>query len=484
MSRFPPTEAGLGRMLEASGVPLPPAQLGQLWTYHQLLRERNHDGDLTRLHAFDTMVSLHYVDCLLVAKKLGPKLLAELQGPLLDIGSGAGFPGIPVKIGLPALAVVCCEMRVRRVAFMDEAIERCGLQGIRTWHQTLGQSFGDAVGGVITRAFEKIPLTLQRVRKMVPPGGLCVFMKGPHCDAEIAEARATLANMWQFESDQAYDIPMTTHHRRLVVFRRREDPREVTRRRSRPVEAASNPSFKVWQELLTGRGVRKHGLALVAGSKLVPEVLRDFGHLCVEMLVPQGTEHVPQEAEADLAVAVLAPALHQQLDVHGTRGPLVVVRGPAMPAWQGTPQGAVLAVPFQDPENVGAVLRSAAALGITEAILLREAASPFHPKALRAGGLAALRMTLWQGPSLQELASALPPEQLVALSAEGTALPAFKFPAAFVLLPGVEGPGLPVGLRVHSVAIAMAEGSESLNGATAAALAMYAWQVQTRTEGA
>jgi 16S rRNA (guanine527-N7)-methyltransferase len=321
-------------------------------------------------------------------------------------------------------------------------------------------------------------VTLQRVRKMVPPGGLCVFMKGPNCDAEIAEARATLGSMWQLEDDFAYDIPMTSHHRRLVVFRRLEDPREVQRRRSRPIEAASNPSFKVWQDLLSGRGVRKHGLALVAGSKLVPEVLRDFGHLCVELLVAQGTEHVPAEAEADLAVAVLAPALHQQLDVHGTRGPLVVVRAPAIAPWLGVPQGAVLAVPFQDPENVGAVLRSAAALGVNEAILLREAASPLHPKAVRAGGLAALRMTLWQGPSLAEFAAAVPPQQLVALSAEGTPLPQFRYPEAFVLLPGVEGQGLPAGLRAHSVSIPMADGCESLNGATAAALALYAWQVQ------
>jgi 16S rRNA (guanine527-N7)-methyltransferase len=272
---------------------------------------------------------------------------------------------------------------------------------------------------------------------------------------------------------------MTTHRRRLVVYRRLDDPLELVRRRSRDIDAERNDSFRQWSELLTGKGVRKHGQAIVAGSKLVPEVLRDYPHLCVELLVARGTDRVPAEAPPELPVAVLAPALLKALDVSGTGGPLVVVRAEAPRPWSGLPSDAVLAVPFQDPENVGAVLRSAAAMGVQEVILLKDAASPFHPKALRAGGLAALRLTLWQAGSLSDLAAGLGPERVVALSAEGTPLPSFSFPPeGFVLVPGVEGPGLPSELRSGSVAIPMSEGTESLNGATAAALALYEWSTR------
>lgn len=475
MSKFAPSQSNLQKMLQSSDLSLPDEAVRQLWAYHQLLHLRNDDGDLTRLRAFDTMVSLHYVDCLLVAKKIG----AQLPSPLLDIGSGAGLPGIPLKIALPQVEVVCCEMRARRIAFIDEAIAHCGLKGARTWHQTLGSGFTDKVGGIITRAFEKIPVTLQRVAQMVPPGGVAVFMKGPNCDEEIADANRSLSRSWRLRSDEAYDIPMTTHRRRLVVYVRLDDPLELVRRRSREIDAERNDAFRVWSDLLTGKGVRKHGLALIAGSKLVPEVLRDYPHLCVELLVPKGTDRVPTEAAADLPVAVLAPSLHKALDVSGTAGPLVVVRADAPRPWAGLPTDAVLAVPFQDPENVGAVLRSAAALGVQDVVLLRDAASPFHPKALRAGGLAALKLTLWQGGSLSELAAGLGPERIVALSAEGTPLPAFNFPAdGFVLVPGIEGPGLPQELRAAAVAIPMSEGTESLNGATAAALALYEWSTR------
>lgn len=485
MSKYAPSQGNLQKMMHQSGAPLAEPAIQQLWAYHQLLHQRNGDGDLTRLRAFDTMVSLHYVDCVLAAQKLARLLGDQLPSPLLDIGSGAGLPGIPLKIALPQLEVVCCEMRVRRIAFMDEAIDHCGLHGIRTWHQTLGSGFRDKVGGIITRAFEKIPVTLQRVAQMVPPGGVAVFMKGPNCDDEIADANRGLSRSWKLLSDEAYDIPMTTHRRRLVVYRRLDDPLELVRRRSRDIDAERNDSFRQWSELLTGKGVRKHGQAIVAGSKLVPEVLRDYPHLCVELLVAKGTDRVPAEAPPELPVAVLAPSLLKALDVAGTGGPLVVVRAEAPRPWSGLPSDAVLAVPFQDPENVGAVLRSAAAMGVQEVILLRDAASPFHPKALRAGGLAALRLTLWQAGSLSELAAGLGPEKVVALSAEGTPLPSFSFPPeGFVLVPGVEGPGLPSELRAGAVAIPMSEGTESLNGATAAALALYEWSTRPlRTAG-
>lgn len=464
-------------MLAASKVPLEPDALQRLWAFHQLLHRRNTDGDLTRLRAFETMVSLHYVDCLLVARKLAPKLTA-LAGPLLDIGTGAGFPGMPIKIALPELDVILCEMRARRVTFLEEAIATVGLPGVRAWHQTVGESFPEAIGGIITRAFEKLPITLHRVRRIVPVGGLAVFCKGPNCQEEIDEAVAQLGKGWQLEDDLQYRIPLTTHDRRLVVFRRLADPTDVVQRRPRQVSSESNEAWKRWSELLTGKGIRKHGLALLGGSKLVPEVLRTMPHVCVELLVPEQLDALPAEAPADLPVSVLPKKLLAPLDVAGTGGPLVVVRAPKPQPWAGTLQGCVLAVPFQDPENVGAVLRTAAALGVDEVVLLQDAASPFHPKAIRAGGLAALHLTLWTGTTLGEVAARVTAQggQVVALSAEGTPLPGYVFPSDFLLVPGQEGQGLPAELRTQSVAIPMREGHESLNGAAATAIALYAWQ--------
>ena len=457
-------------MLAASGVAIDGPKLDQLWRYHQLLRERNDDGDLTRLRAFATMVSLHYADCLLAAHHCADLV----PSVVMDIGSGAGFPGIPLQIVRPDVQVVLCEMRARRVQFLQDAVTTLGLRS-SVLHRTLNRHSQVECGGVISRAFEKIAVTLQRVAAIVPTDGVAIFLKGPNCPPEIAEASSLLARGWRLERDAQYPIPLTTHRRHLVVFRRLHDAQEVHSRRPRTIEAPTNADFRKFTELLTGRGIRKHGLALLSGAKLVAEALADFPHHCAELLVTTAMDRLPAEAAADLPVTVLAPALHRDLDVSGTGGPLLVIKAPTPAPAPADLQGVALAVPFQDPENVGAVLRSATAFGVQDVILLKEAASPFHPKALRAGGLAALRMRLWRAGSIEEFAALLPADRLVALSAEGTPLPHFEFPEHFVLLAGMEGPGLPEALRVHAVAIPMADGCESLNGATAAAIALYEW---------
>ena len=470
MTRFAHSEAGMGEMLAASKIQISPEQLRQVWTYHQLIRDRNTDGDLTRLRAFESMVSLHYADCLFVAQKLGHKL----PSPILDIGSGAGFPGIPLKIALPQLHVILGEGRARRIQFMDDAIVALGLTDIETWHGKVWNQFPLPVQGTISRALELIPVTLNRVRHFVPPGGLCVFMKGPNCDDEIADAATSQSKYFALEDDIAYRIPFTTHDRRLVTYRRLDNPAELARRRSRAIDSEQNEGFKALRALLEPRGVKKDGTCLIAGKKLVPEVLRDFPHRAVELLVPRSMEQVPDDVPADLAVTSLAPALFRALDVSGTDAPILRVKVDEPRPWTGVVQGCVLAVPFQDPENVGAVLRSAAAFGVTDVILTREAASPWNAKALRSGGTAALRVTLWKAGTVAELAAQLG-DQLVALSADGEPLDAAPWPDDFVLLPGVEGPGLPESLRARARAIPMAGGTESLNAATATAIALYAW---------
>src|SRR5262249_3362855 len=158
----------------------------------------------------------------------------------------------------------------------------------------------------------------------------------------------------------------------------------------------------------------------------------------------------------------------------GTKSPLLLVSVPPIPAWSDEtpwPRGCTLFVPFQDPENVGAVIRSAAAFGAARIVLLREAAHPFHPRAGRAAGSALFQLPFYHGPSLAELRVENVP--LIALDTTGTELFDAPFPDTFALVVGVEGPGLPDHLRKGELRrIAMKPDVESLNAATAAAIAL------------
>jgi tRNA G18 (ribose-2'-O)-methylase SpoU len=154
-----------------------------------------------------------------------------------------------------------------------------------------------------------------------------------------------------------------------------------------------------------------------------------------------------------------------------------LVKVPSMSAWSGNepwPDGCTLFVPFQDPENVGTVIRSAAAFGVAQVVLLREAAHPFHPRGSRAAGPALFQVPLRQGPSLEDLRVGKVP--LIALDTSGPELSEAPFPDTFGLVVGVEGPGLPGPLRLgERRRIAIEPGVESLNAATATAIALYVW---------
>jgi len=192
-------------------------QYFQLWLYHTLLREKNAEYDLTRIYQFDNMVQKHYIDCILVAKLLH----RDLPSPILDIGTGPGLPGIPLKIVSPGTAVILSEGRHRRIRFLKEVVETLELKGIDICEGKIYASFNRPVRGVITRALESIPKTLVRVRNCLLPGGKAIFMKGPNCDPEIKEALETLGAGYGLLQDIAYRIPHSTHRRRLIVFEKR-----------------------------------------------------------------------------------------------------------------------------------------------------------------------------------------------------------------------------------------------------------------------
>ncbi|MCF8061206.1 MAG: TrmH family RNA methyltransferase [Deltaproteobacteria bacterium] len=247
------------------------------------------------------------------------------------------------------------------------------------------------------------------------------------------------------------------------------------------ISSKSNPRFKTLAKLLKSPGIRKHGRALLSGPRQVRELLRDFPHCCEALLLPEkdggGLDVAPERIER----LRLSADLFQELDLFGTHQPMLLVRVPEMRAWDGKthPRGCTLFVPFQDPANVGTVIRSAAGFGAARVVLLREAAHPFLPKALRAGGSAPFRVPIEAGPSISGLKGGSLP--IIGLQAGGLDPAAFRFPDTFGLLPGLEGPGLPEIPGMKAVlGIPMEPGMDSLNGALAAGIALYAWRTGPR----
>jgi tRNA G18 (ribose-2'-O)-methylase SpoU len=245
----------------------------------------------------------------------------------------------------------------------------------------------------------------------------------------------------------------------------------MTQRPFRRIESEQNAAYKALKGALSTREMRRSGTALVSGPKVIRDALRMFPERCEAWVSAAGQPEPPLALPEGAAWYQLSTRLFNSVDLFGTGQPLLLIRTPPIVAWDaGLAPGCSLLVPFQDPENVGAVIRSAVAFGVTDVILLAGCGHPYHPRALRASSGAAFQATLMTGPAIDDL-----PDDLVVvpLSAEGADIASFPFPDRFALLPGVEGHGLPGRFRSRAVSIAIDSRVESLNAATAAAIALY-----------
>ena len=246
------------------------------------------------------------------------------------------------------------------------------------------------------------------------------------------------------------------------------------------IHSPQNPAYKVWRSLLTGRGIRKRNKALIAGAKNVAEVILDFGGIIDACLVSESDPSPPTAIPSAVPVYCLTTKLFRGLDPGEAGAPLLIIRVPEMPEWKPqqseTADGCTLFIPFQDPVNVGAALRSAAGFGVHRAVLLKESAHPFHPRSVQAGGSALLHVPLMRGPALKDLTTGDLP--CFTLDLGGEPLRGFRFPEHFALVPGLEGTGMPdLSATTRPIHIPMAPAVDSLNAAMATSIALYHWRV-------
>jgi 16S rRNA (guanine527-N7)-methyltransferase len=188
----------------------------KLWQYHRLLIESNSDGDLTRLRSFPTIVERHYADSILPSA-----YVPHWPSPMIDIGTGAGFPGIPLKIVHPEIDLTLCEPRPQRIAFLQKVIDRLELQGVEVFgHKVTSQSMRRPIRGAMSRAFELFPKTLLRLENSMEIGGRAYFFKGPAAVEELKEWKRSPMEGWEVVEEHWFTIPNSTQERSLIVVER------------------------------------------------------------------------------------------------------------------------------------------------------------------------------------------------------------------------------------------------------------------------
>lgn len=149
------------------------------------------------------------------------------QPALIDIGTGAGFPGLALKAACPDIPVILVEPRQKRVSFLRQVIRVLGLKEIEVVCGRLEKGSALVAGRtlsapyVTSRAFTSIGDFLLHAEAVSPPGGRVICMKGPKAEEELAAWRLAEPNSpYRFESISEYSLPFSGKLRKLLVFRK------------------------------------------------------------------------------------------------------------------------------------------------------------------------------------------------------------------------------------------------------------------------
>ena len=182
MSLTQPIEQGLLAM----GVDLPHQSRGRLAAHLELIEKWNQVHNLTAVRDTAQMVVLHLLDSLTLLPHLGD------AKSLIDVGSGPGFPGIPLAIARPELSITLLDSSHKKCAFLEQARVELGLTNVTVVCERVQQFHPEQLfDAVVSRAFAELSDFVVQSQHLAAPGGRLLAMKGVYPFEEIARVPAT-----------------------------------------------------------------------------------------------------------------------------------------------------------------------------------------------------------------------------------------------------------------------------------------------------
>jgi len=201
------------------GCELTELQVNQLCQFGDLLLEWNQKLNLTRITDPQEVILKHFIDSMVLSKFIQGTCFA-------DLGTGAGFPGIPLKILRPELNVALVDSLKKRLDFLDIVINKLGLKEVITVHAR-AEDFGrdsDYRGHfdtVSSRAVARLPILLEFALPVLKVKGLFLAAKGFQADQELAESEKALKILGGIsEGIEQFNLGDSAEHRAVILIRK------------------------------------------------------------------------------------------------------------------------------------------------------------------------------------------------------------------------------------------------------------------------
>lgn len=214
-------------------------QIEQFIKYYEILVEWNKTMNLTGITEYKDVVNKHFIDSLSIVKAID----ADSVDSVIDIGTGAGFPGIPLKIAFPHMNIVLLDSLNKRINFLNEVIKGLGLENIKTIHgraEEFAQNpeYRECFDLCVSRAVANLSSLAEYCLPYVKEGGRFISYKSGKIDEELDNSKnAVFILGGKFEKEVLFNLPGTDISRNLIVVNKvKKTPKKYPRKAGLPTK--------------------------------------------------------------------------------------------------------------------------------------------------------------------------------------------------------------------------------------------------------
>ena len=208
------------KYLEKMNIVLSGTQKEQFYKYMNLLIEWNEKINLTAIIEPKEIILKHFIDSITINNYI------EEEEKVIDVGTGAGFPGIPLKISKPEIQVELLDSLNKRINFLNIIIEKLELKNIKATHARVeefakNKNNREKYDVATSRAVANLNVLVEYLLPLVKVGGKCICMKGPNIEEEINGSKKAIEVLGgKIEKVEEFNLPDTDMKRTIIIIRK------------------------------------------------------------------------------------------------------------------------------------------------------------------------------------------------------------------------------------------------------------------------